>query len=36
MVGAEFGAVEREIENVDGALAFGVDQGYLEIAAVLG
>jgi hypothetical protein len=36
MVGAKFGAVECEIENIDGALAFGVDQGYLQIAAVLG
>ena len=35
MVSTELRAVERQVENVDGTLAFGINQSHFEIAAVL-
>ena len=33
-LGRQFGALAGEIEDVDGGLALGVDQGHLDIAVV--
>ena len=35
VIGAELGAIEGQVKNVDGALALGINEGHFEIAAVL-